>query len=179
MKLDARFESKNGKLYALKTGAEADTGALIPFDSGVLSGASSEIAETEAQRFSDNSGKILAVYVPHRAVEISENMYDEMYLAALRVFLKSIEAYGAYAIVVPISDCGAERLTQAMCHTARRIKDCASVIGFALPDALTESEATTFTEAMSAKHAHYVYFSNRHALSSLVAYAVESGRGQS
>ena len=95
MKLDARFESKNGKLYALKTGAEADTGALIPFDSGVLSGASSEIAETEAQRFSDNSGKILAVYVPHRAVEISENMYDEMYLAALRVFLKSIEAYGA------------------------------------------------------------------------------------
>ena len=179
MKLDARFESKNGKLYALKTGAEADTGALIPFDSGVLSGASSEIAETEAQRFSDNSGKILAVYVPHRAVEISENMYDEMYLAALRVFLKSIEAYGAYAIVVPISDCGAERLTQAMCHTARRIKDCASVIGFALPDTLTESEATTFTDAMSAKHAHYVYFSNRHTNSSFVTYAVESGRGQS
>ena len=179
MKLDAHFESKNGKLYALKTGAEADTGALIPFDSGVLSGASSEIAETEAQRFSDNSGKILAVYVPHRAVEISENMYDEMYLAALRVFLKSIEAYGAYAIVVPISDCGAERLTQAMCHTARRIKDCASVIGFALPDTLTESEATTFTDAMSAKHAHYVYFSNRHTNSSFVTYAVESGRGQS
>ena len=179
MKFDAQFESKNGKLYALKTGAEADTGALIPFDSGVLSGASSEIAETEAQRFSDNSGKILAVYVPHRAVEISENMYDEMYLAALRVFLKSIEAYGAYAIVVPISDCGAERLTQAMCHTARRIKDCASVIGFALPDTLTESEATTFTDAMSAKHAHYVYFSNRHTNSSFVTYAVESGRGQS
>ena len=179
MKIDAQFESKNGKLYALKTGAEADTGALIPFDSGVLSGASSEIAETEAQRFSDNSGKILAVYVPHRAIEISENMYDEMYLAVLRVFLKSIEAYGAYAIVVPISDCGAERLTQAMCHTARRIKDCASVIGFALPDALTESEATTFTDAMSAKHAHYVYFSNRHTNSSFVTYAVESGRGQS
>ena len=179
MKLDARFESRNEKLYVLKTGAEADTGALIPFDSGVLSGASSEIAETEAQRFSDNSGKILAVYVPHRAVEISENMYDEMYLAALRVFLKSIEAYGAYAIVVPISDCGAERLTQAMCHTARRIKDCASVIGFALPDTLTESEATTFTDAMSAKHAHYVYFSNRHTNSSFVTYAVESGRGQS
>ena len=181
MKLDARFESKNGKLYALKTGAEADTGALIPFDSGVLSGASSEIAETEAQRFSDNSGKILAVYVPHRAAEISENTYDEMYLAALRVFLKSIETYGAHAIVVPVSDgtCGEERLTQAMCHTARRIKDCASVIGFALPDALTESEATTFTDAMSAKHAHYVYFSNRHTNSSFVTYAVESGRGQS
>ena len=179
MKLDARFESKNGKLYALKTGAEADTGALIPFDSGVLSGASSEIAETEAQRFSDNSGKILAVYVPHRAVEISENMYDEMYLAALRVFLKSIEAYGAYAIVVPISDCGAERLTQAMCHTARRIKDCAAVIGFAIPEAMDESDAAAFTGAMSKKHAHYVYFSNRHTNSSFVTYAVESGRGQS
>ena len=179
MKLDARFESKNGKLYALKTGEKADTGAFIPFDSGVLSGASSEIAETEAQRFSEDKGKILAVYVPHRAVEISENMYDEMYLAALRVFLKSIEAYGAYAIVVPISDCSAERLTQAMCHTARRIKDCTAVIGFAIPDALTESEATTFTDAMSAKHAHYVYFSNRHTNSSFVTYAVESGRGQS
>jgi len=179
MKFDAQFESKNGKLYALKTGAEADTGALIPFDSVVLSGASSEIAETEAQRFSEDKGKILAVYVPHRVVEISENIYDEMYLAALRVFLKSIEAYGAYAVVVPISDCGAERLTQTMCHTARRIKDCASVIGFALPDVLTESEATTFTDAMSVKHAHYVYFSNRFAGSSFVTYAVESGRGQS
>ena len=46
MKIDAQFESKNGKLYALKTGAEADTGDFIPFDSGILSGASSEIAET-------------------------------------------------------------------------------------------------------------------------------------
>ena len=178
MKIDARFESKNGKLYALKTGEEADTGALIPFDSGVLSGASSEIAETEAQKFSKDKGKILAVYVPHGAAEISENMYDEMYLAALRVFLKSIEAYGAYAVVVPISDCSAERLTQTMCHTARRIKDCASVIGFALPDALTESEAAAFTDAMSAKHAHYVYFSNRYAGSSFVAYAVENGYEQ-
>ena len=178
MKIDAQFESKNGKLYALKTGAEADTGAFIPFDSGVLSGASSEIAETEAQKFSKDKGKILAVYVPHGAAEISENMYDEMYLAALRVFLKSIEAYGAYAVVVPISDCSAERLTQTMCHTARRIKDCASVIGFALPDALTESEAAAFTDAMSAKHAHYVYFSNRYAGSSFVAYAVENGYEQ-
>ena len=178
MKIDVQFESKNGKLYALKTGAEADTGALIPFDSGVLSGASSEIAETEAQKFSKDKGKILAVYVPHGAAEISENMYDEMYLAALRVFLKSIEAYGAYAVVVPISDCSAERLTQTMCHTARRIKDCASVIGFALPDALTESEAAAFTDAMSAKHAHYVYFSNRYAGSSFVAYAVENGYDQ-
>ena len=179
MKIDAQFESKNGKLYALKTGEKADTGAFIPFDSGVLSGASSEIAETEAQRFSEDKGKILAVYVPLRAAEISENIYDEMYLAALRVFLKSIEAYGAYAVVVPISDCSAERLTQAMCHTARRIKDCTAVIGFAIPDALTESEAAAFTDAMSAKHAHYVYFSNRYAGSSFVAYAVENGRKQS
>ena len=172
MKLDARFESKNGKLYALKTGAEADTGALIPFDSSVLADASSVSAEAEAKRFSHDADKIIAVYVPYRAVEISENTYDEMYLAALRVFLKGIEESGIYAVVVPISDCGAGQLTQAMCHTARRIKDCASVIGFALPDTLTESEAAAFIDAMSAKHTHYVYFSNRHTLSSFVAYAV-------
>ena len=176
MKLAARFESKNGKLYALKTGAEADTGALIPFDSSVLSGLPPESAETEAQRFSHDAGKILAVYVPLSAAEISENTYDEMYLAALRVFLKGIEACGAYAVIVPICDCGAERLTQAMCHTARRIKDCESVIGFALPAAMEESEAAAFIDAMSAKHAHYVYFSNRHTLSSFVAYAVAGGR---
>ena len=104
MKIDAQFESKNGKLYALKTGEKADTGALISFDSGVLSGVSSEIAETEAQKFSKDKGKILAVYVPLRAAEISENIYDEMYLAALRVFLKGVEACGAYAVVVPISN---------------------------------------------------------------------------
>ena len=61
MKLDARFESTNGKLYALKTGEEADTGALIPFDSSVLSGASSLCAEEEAQRFSQDRVKILAI----------------------------------------------------------------------------------------------------------------------
>ena len=172
MKFDARFGSKNGKLYAIKTGAEADTNALIPFDSSVLSGASPESAEAEAKRFSHDADKIIAVYVPYRAVEISENTYDEMYLAALRVFLKGIEESGIYAVVVPISDCGAGQLTQAMCHTARRIKDCASVIGFALPDTLTESEAAAFIDAMSAKHTHYVYFSNRHTLSSFVTYAV-------
>ena len=179
MKLDARFESKNGKLYALKTGREADTGALIPFDSSVLSAASSASAEAVAQRFSQDRGKILAVYVPLRAAEISENTYDEMYLAALRVFLKGIETYGAYAVAVPLSDGDdAERLIQAMCHTARRIKDCASVIGFALPDSLTESEAAAFIDAMSEKHSHYVYFSNRHRLSSFVAYAVANEREQ-
>ena len=178
MKFNARFESKNGKLYALKTGEEADTGALIPFDSSVLADASSVSAEAEAQRFSQDRGKILAVYVPLRTAEISENTYDEMYLAALRVFLKSIETSGAYAVVVPISDCGcgAGRLTQAMCHTARRIKDCASVIGFAILDTMTESEAAAFIDAMSEKHAHYVYFSNRHAGSSFVTYAVGGGR---
>lgn len=172
MKFDARFGSKNGKLYAIKTGAEADTNALIPFDSSVLSGASPESAEAEAKRFSHDADKIIAVYVPYRAVEISENTYDEMYLAALRVFLKGIEESGIYAVVVPISDCGAGQLTQAMCHTARRIKDCVSVIGFAIPDTLTESEAAAFIDAMSAKHTHYVYFSNRHTLSSFVTYAV-------
>ena len=178
MKLDARFESKNGKLYALKTGEEADTGALIPFDSSVLADASSVSAEAEAQRFSQDRGKILAVYVPLRTAEISENTYDEMYLAALRVFLKSIETYGAHAIVVPVSDgtCGEERLTQAMCHTARRIKDCASVIGFAIPEAMDESDAAAFTGAMSKKHAHYVYFSNTLVHPSFVTYAIGGGR---
>ena len=178
MKIDARFESKNGKLYAFSTGAEADTSVLIPFDSGVLAGASSESAEAEAQRFSEKGGKIFAVYVPYLAVEISENTYDEMYLAALRVFLKSIETYGAHAIVVPVSDgtCGEERLTQAMCHTARRIKDCASVIGFAIPEAMDESDAAAFTGAMSKKHAHYVYFSNTLVHPSFVTYAIGGGR---
>ena len=182
MKLDARFESKNGKLYALKTGEEADTGALIPFDSSVLSAASSESADKEWQREREvrqYKDKIIAVYVPLRAAEISENTYDEMYLAALRVFLKGIETYGAYAVAVPLSDGDdAERLIQAMCHTARRIKDCASVIGFALPDSLTESEAAAFIDAMSEKHSHYVYFSNRYASSSFVAYAVANEREQ-
>ena len=62
MKIDAQFESKNGKLYALKTGAEADTGALIPFDSSVLADASSVSAEAEAKRFSQDRGKIHLFY---------------------------------------------------------------------------------------------------------------------
>ena len=49
-------------------------------------------------------------------------------------------------------------------HTARRVKDCESVAGFVLPDAIASkgfnagSPAASFMETLAIKHAQYVYF---------------------
>ena len=56
----------------------------------------------------------------------------------------------------------------AMVHCARRIKDCTSVIGFAIPAELIakdsdfgpDSYAQWFINEMNVKHGHYVYFAD-------------------
>ena len=55
-----------------------------------------------------------------------------------------------------------------MVHCARRIKDCTSVIGFAIPAELIakdsdfgpDSYAQWFINEMNVKHGHYVYFAD-------------------
>lgn len=106
--------------------------------------------------------------VPWSAVETDAGEYDESYLASLRDFLKSMEESGSSAIILADDEGNAQgeragAFIDAAAHCARRVKDCASVAGFALPDSIAKSEslASKFIESLRAKHPHYVFFASQ------------------
>lgn len=107
-------------------------------------------------------------------VEGAEEEYNENYLAKLRDQLKALEEKGEFAFIEPVYDKDAlpGQFNNAMKHTSRRIKDCASVIGFALPDQVAgDSDVTAdFLEKLSEKHPHYVYFAKKDCGDSIILY---------
>lgn len=96
-------------------------------------------------------------------VESEPEIYNEDFLAKLRDELKELENNNEFVVIVPSFDKNAdsEQFTQAMKHTARRIKDCVSVIGFSIPKELDSQEKRDYyMEEMSAKHKQYCFFSS-------------------
>lgn len=132
MKFEKLFESKENKLYKI-------SGEEVPVTEKMI----------KKVRWSD--------------VERAEEEYDEAYLARLRDELKSLEEKGEFVFIEPVYDKQAipGQFNNAMKHTSRRIKDCASVIGFALPKEVAEDKDVLddFIQKISEKHPQYVYFS--------------------
>ena len=140
MKLDPVFTIKNHQLYKISDNSPFATSDLKQID------------------------------IAWSTVELAEDSYNEDFLAKLRDELKSMEAAGKYAVLVPVVDKPLENAEQVEAfintfnHTARRVKDCESVAGFVLPDAITSkgfdsgSPAADFMETLAIKHAQYVYF---------------------
>ena len=102
-------------------------------------------------------------------VEAGAEEYNEDYLANLREQLKSFEENGKFVFIKPVFDknAGYEQFTAAMKHTARRIKDCVSVIGFAIPAEIFENR-DFYMEELPAKHAHYCFFCEKDAGADIV-----------
>lgn len=141
MKLEKLFEVKGQKLFKIDGGDEV---AIKPE---------------------------MALPVKWSDVEHENEVYDEEYLAKLREKLKSLEEKKVFVFIEPVFDkkAGAEQFTSAMKHTARRIKDCVSVIGFALPEEVIQ-DAEFFIEELSAKHAQYCFFCKKPLKDDIVLY---------
>lgn len=104
-------------------------------------------------------------------VEGNPEEYNEEFLAKLRDELKALEANGKFVLIEPVfdKDADSQQFTAAMKHTARRIKDCVSVIGFSIPDEISgDAEKSFYIEEMSAKHKQFCFFSKK-ALGSDIA----------
>jgi hypothetical protein len=94
--------------------------------------------------------------------------YNEEFLASLRLALKSKEDKNEPVVIEPLFDKDDDDglFTAAMKHTARRIKDCLSVIGFSIPEQLlnsadcfgTGTPAGTYMTELLEKHGQYVFF---------------------
>ena len=140
MKLDPIFTIKNNILYKIDDNSQIATSTLKQIE------------------------------IKWSTVEISDEAYNEEYLAQLREDLKSMEEAGTFAVIVPVVDKPLESPEQTEAfintfnHTARRVKDCESVAGFVLPEEIASkgfaagSPAQDFMETLAIKHAQYVYF---------------------
>ncbi len=118
--------------------------------------------------------------------ESEPEAYNEAFLASLRGELKALETDGTKPAAVLLDPrfysgkgnfwaCGEkkdaalfESFTAAMLHAARRLKDCAAIAGFMLPDfqsdwetlaqaGLEDSCVESFKAAFAKKHGHYEF----------------------
>ena len=141
MKLDPIFTVKENKLYKISDNTAVDTASLKKIE------------------------------IKWSQVELAEESYNEEYLARLRDELKAMDDAGTFAVLVPVVDKPLDSAEQIEAfintynHTARRVKDCVSVVGFVLPEEITSkgfdagAPAVDFMETLAIKHAQYVYFS--------------------
>ncbi|MCR4742965.1 MAG: hypothetical protein K5866_08880 [Treponema sp.] len=132
------------------------------------------VKDNKLFKIQDNSlvdiSSLKMIEIPWSTVELSEENYNEEYLAELREELKALDESNLFALLIPIVDKKLESpedfelFTKAFNHTARRIKDCVSVAGYKLPEELVKkgfsqgSAACDFMETIAIKHAQYVNF---------------------
>lgn len=152
MKLEALFKSKDNKLVRIADEKEISLENLKIYKS-------SEVDKTVADV------DFFAIEIPWSTIEIKDGIYNEEFLANLREFLKKAEGRNQTGIIIPVidkdysSDEKKEAFTDAFNHTARRIKDCVSVVGFKLSDATVNADQSiSFMETLAKKHAQYLYF---------------------
>ncbi len=150
MKFDPLFTVKDNVLFSVD-GSDCPALPYPVFSS----------ADVAAGKIPD--AKLCRVTVSWKQTGLSEDSYDESFLASLRDGLKTMEEQKLFAIIEPVADplpqseAEQEEFTASFKHCARRIKDCVSVIGFAVPSCVSKD---AFVEELSAKHAHYVFFSS-------------------
>lgn len=158
MKLSPLFNVKNNQLYKI-----ADNSVVELKDVPCIS----------AKALTYNTNPYFFIEIPWSLVEIESELYNEDFLAGLRDFLKKFDEKDQFAIIRPIADKPLssedeiEAFIAAFNHTARRIKDCTSLIGMELAKELAAkgfgegSPAASFMETLAIKHDHYVYFAKK------------------
>lgn len=165
MKLEALFTVKNNELYFIQAQNQQDN-SKINLDKA-------DLPEITADKLTFLNKPFCKITIPWSKIEIEEELYNEVFLADLRDFLKTLDDKNQFAIISPLVDKEMttleqmELFTNAFNHTARRIKDCISVAGMELPKDLlkdgfnADSPCQIFMEVLAKKHEQYVYFANK------------------
>lgn len=165
VKQECFFDIKDNSLYFKTSGNKLPLVSAYKFDCSVIVSditAGEDFLKNASQPAIDGEKNFaVEVIVPISAVTLKDGGYDENLLANLRAFLKKLEENSGWAIISPSTDFSSpstEEIIDATYHTARRIKDCKSVIGVKIPDGFSEQDANALIEALSKKHPHYIYF---------------------
>lgn len=170
MKQECFFDIKDGEIFFKSNGKKLSLENMRVFDAGTLAGGASA-SEASAGGDASASGAAssesdfaVSVRVPLESVALGDGNYDESLLAALRNFLKNLETSGSWAILAPVcAGASASECVSAISHTARRVKDCKSVVGVEIPPDFSEQDTAALIAELSRKHKHYIYFRNGRA----------------
>ena len=159
MKLEKRFYVESNRLYYIEGNKELEISGTRLSASACAGGG---IPPADLSH-------LLLVDLPWTQVGCDESSYNEEFLASFRDFLKALEEKGGYAAIIPVADRQpasgeGEAFVASFKHCARRVKDCASVAGFAVPAGIPGVDAAFFLEELSAKHPQYVFFSGEASL---------------
>ncbi len=154
MKLEPLFKSSNNTLIRLEDGREYSAENIISRPGCECQGEAAALTVNE---------DFFAVDIPWTLVGLDEDSYNEQFLSDLRDYLKILDDKKKYVIIRPVADktplspVQKEDFVASYKHCARRIKDCSCVVGFSIPECC---DSNIFREELSAKHKHYIYFSN-------------------
>ncbi len=166
MKLSPLFRAEKNKLVRI------EDNLLYPTENPDILNAE-DIAKGAMDGISEN--RLTAIEIYWEGVDFGDGVYNEELLANLRDFIKKGEEKSGFCFIVPktkkaVADSeAADFYIAAMVHSARRIKDCANVIGFAVPEEFLALDADfsensltmRFIDEMNKKHGHYLYFLKR------------------
>lgn len=187
VKQESFFDLKDRFLYSKSSGEQLPLDCVFNFDACVLADESkiSDLFLADG-KFSDASRAVTAdadflvrVAVAFQTVMLADGGFDESFLANLRTFLKKLETTGGWAVIAFAesaenrNDSGknsapdanlcdsaiAAIAIAAISHTARRVKDCAAVIGVEIPENFSDADITALKTELHRKHQHYFYFS--------------------
>ena len=126
--------------------------------------------------FDKENTEVMLVSDPSKSVSwkliepLNEGEYNEELLASLREELKLLDESNKFVFMEAVVDKevvsseSASIFTACMKHSARRLKDCVSIIGFSIPSkliSLGKDVVEEYINELSAKHAQYVYFVNK------------------
>ncbi|MDE5899512.1 MAG: hypothetical protein K2H09_09675 [Treponemataceae bacterium] len=173
MKLEPLFKSEGNALFLIAGNVPLRTmpAPSVPLEQVAAASGGADAADGAAAL-----ERVYAVVLPRPAVELSPGTYNEEALAVLRADLKRAEERGAAVFFVPAaggaldSADDAAAWISALVHAARRIKDCANVVGFAVPPEFLAKDAAAglgadswsrwFADELSVKHGQYLYFAD-------------------
>lgn len=172
MKTKQLFTIENGALISLEKNIRISTRDCILFDSEkiandakaneLLSCADETLLATIYSNIdfqNENSKPLVAILVSYENVR-AQNSFNEAFLANLRSLLKKLELLSVFAFIFPRFNKTENFLNQneAFVHVARRIKDCANVVGFAIPFEIRHNDAIVFKNSFFEKHPFYIFF---------------------
>lgn len=187
VKQESFFDLKDRFLYSKSSGEQLPLDCVFNFDACVLADESkiSDLFLADGKFSGASLGGVTAdadfvvrVAVAFQTVMLADGGFDESFLANLRTFLKKLEAAGGWAVIAfaeSAENCASDKncvtdanscdsaiseiAIAAISHTARRVKDCAAVIGVEIPENFSDADITALKTELHRKHQHYFYFS--------------------
>lgn len=156
MKVKPLFSYSEGSL------GDAEGNALVASPAQLLiDDLSAGVAESDMAALAGKGANLILLRISLEKIALPPDSYNEAALARLREILKSAEEKRVAAVLSIEDDsrgASPDLLVGAAEHSARRLKDCASLIGLAMPNWAGEGFLLELAARLGRKHPTLLFF---------------------